>query len=220
MLSTEEKHLELGTALGLVSSVHMHPLHGPSVSVWVQALSLVVTLNPNSVVDVPLNSFASEGSLRRPTQDYDTFNSTHNIATCDIRDVSVIERKDWELLPKILLDGQNLHPADYFSQMIFRKSMRIPWLGVRVVVPNGCMDRRDWRGEVIDIGPDPENHKRFSILINWYHSFFGYQFEWCDYDKVRRVDNQGLLHEFTPYSGTSPWNRVKVKVIKQGPYKD
>ncbi|KAE9384250.1 hypothetical protein BT96DRAFT_1008265 [Gymnopus androsaceus JB14] len=220
VLTMEERQLDLANAEGLVSSVYLHPLHGPSVSIWIQVLSLIVTLNPNSVVDASHSLTLSSSSSPHPAFANNAFIPCHT-ATCDIRDVAVIERNHWQASENKPLKSHNLHPAEYFAQNTFRKSGRIPWLGVRVFVKS--VEREDhsgWRGEVIDIARDVENSAHFFVLVYWNHSVFGDQFDWCDYDNVCCSDNHGLLHEFTPYSGTSPWKGAKVKFIQKGIYKD
>ena len=221
VLTIEERRLELANNEGLVSSVFIHSLHGHSVSVWIQALSLIITLNPNSVVEMSYTQTLASGHSPHPVFANNAPIPAHT-TTCDIRDVSVIERNHWQVSENKSINGQNLHPAEYFTQNTFRKSGCIPWLGVRVFVNSVERDDRSgWRGEVIDIARDAENSAHFFVLVRWNHRSFGDQFfDWFSYDNVRRADNHGLLHEFTPYSGTSPWTGIKVKVIKKGVYKD
>lgn len=83
-------------------------------------------------------------------------------------------------------------------------------------------DREGWSGQVKEVVPDEENATKFHVLIQWNRSslFSGQFFNWCSYENVRRSDNHALLHEFTAYTGNSPWKGVRVKVINQGVYKD
>lgn len=221
VLSVKERRLELANMEGLVSGVFMHPLHGPSVSVWIQPLSLIVTLNPNSVVDMSYSLTLSSGNSPHPAFASKFFIPSHT-TSCDIRDISVLERNHGEVSANVTQNLQCLTPEQFFAQNPYREFGRTPWLGVRVYVPSFVrQDRSGWLGEVIDVMRDPDDSANYFVLVHWNHSFFGDQyFDWLLYGNVRRTDNNGLLHEFTPYSGKSPWKGIHVKVVKLGVYKD
>ncbi|KAE9401264.1 hypothetical protein BT96DRAFT_938107 [Gymnopus androsaceus JB14] len=171
----KETQLEFANRMGLVTSVFMHPLHGPSISVWIQDLSIIVTLNPNSLVNITLEQSLSSSISSHPFSIRDKSLVPSDITICDIRDISVIQRTQ-SLREDKAKNLEILNPEEYFARQGSRKSGRLPWLG----------------------------------------PFF----DWCPYEIVRRSDNLGLLHEFTPYTGNSPWKGFRVKVIKKGVYKD
>lgn len=215
----KETQVDLANTMGLVTSVFMHPLHGPSVSVWIKDLSIIVTLNPNNLVDISSQS-SSSSSHPFPIREESVMSS--DITSCDIRETAVVQRTRSQLEDNAKsLD--TLHPEEYFARQAFKGSGRMPWLGVRVFVTREEReDRVAWTGQVKDVVPDVENRSKFFVLIAWNRTslYSGPVFDWCSYENVRRSDNLGLLHEFTPYTGNSPWKGFKVKVIKKGVYKD
>ncbi|KAE9398428.1 hypothetical protein BT96DRAFT_940200 [Gymnopus androsaceus JB14] len=218
----KETQLEFANRMGLVTSVFMHPLHGPSVSVWIQDLSIIVTLNPNSLVDITLEQSLSSSISSHPFSIRDKSLVPSDITICDIRDISVIQRTQ-SLREDKAKNLEILNPEEYFARQGSRKSGRLPWLGVRVFVSQEeRQDRVGWTGQVKEVVPDVEDRSKFFVLIEWNKSSIdsGPFFDWCPYEIVRRSDNLGLLHEFTPYTGNSPWKGFRVKVIKKGVYKD
>ncbi|KAE9385315.1 hypothetical protein BT96DRAFT_1007154 [Gymnopus androsaceus JB14] len=122
-----------------------------------------------------------------------------DITICDIRDISVIQRTQ-SLREDKAKNLEILNPEEYFARQGSRKSGR----------------------QVKEVVPDVEDRSKFFVLIEWNKSSIdsGPFFDWCPYEIVRRSDNLGLLHEFTPYTGNSPWKGFRVKVIKKGVYKD
>ncbi|KAJ3799293.1 hypothetical protein GGU11DRAFT_777662 [Lentinula aff. detonsa] len=222
VMSVVETELKLANSEGLVTGVFIHLIHGPSVSVWIHASSLIVTLSSNSVVNMSYSQSLSLSNPRHPAS-ADDGHIPSSTATCDIRDATTVRRNHWKASENVIAGLQTLTtPQEHFTKN--HRSSCVPWLGIRVYLRSDEEEQQDRTrriGEVVNVEPDSTNERKFLVLIHWDAPVFGDQlFEWCGYEKVRRIDNHGLLHEFTPYSGPPPWKGVKVKVIKTGVYKN
>ncbi|KAJ3738384.1 hypothetical protein DFH05DRAFT_1464660 [Lentinula detonsa] len=209
VMSVVETELKLANSEGLVTGVFIHPIHGPSVSVWIHASSLIVTLSSHSVVNM---SYSQSLSLSNPCHpaSVDNGHIPSSTATCDIRDATTVRRDHWKASENVIAGLQTLTPQEHFTKN--HRSSCVPWLGIRVYLRSDEEEQQDCTrriGEVVNVGPDSTNETKFLVLIHWDAPVFGDQlFDWCDYEK------------FTLYSGTPSWKGVKVKVIKTGVYKN
>lgn len=107
LFTLKETLLKLASSKGLVTCKFMHPLHGPSVSVWIQEHSIIVTLNPNSLID---DSSAQSDSFFYPVHTREDSPIPPDITICDLQEISVIQRTHSQLLEDRNKDFETLHP--------------------------------------------------------------------------------------------------------------
>ncbi|KAF9070216.1 hypothetical protein BDP27DRAFT_1420263 [Rhodocollybia butyracea] len=222
----EIKHIELGeSALSLVSasrvmlagrdSIVTHcyevPSYGESLNIWVQDLELVITLDPNSILDNTDNQVY----LRHfpPSVPHQVFNE-FSVVEKQQPVMTSVKESAWLLQNNHR--SMHIHPSQYYELGSFRPPGRLPWFGVRVNVDLGEVMAS---GEVQDVVPHPDNASEFQVLVVAYDDEGNRQSSWFDYCNIRRQDNHGQLHEFNTYTGRIPWQGVQVQVI-HGPLKD
>ncbi|KAF9070981.1 hypothetical protein BDP27DRAFT_1419509 [Rhodocollybia butyracea] len=230
LASVSASRVVLAGRESLVARRYQVPPYGESLDIWIQDLELVITLDPNSVVDntddqvysrhfppsVPRRVFdefsvvEKQEIYQRPSLPYHKWNS---VAHYDLRNGTSVRESAWLLQNN--RRPMHIHPSQYFNSGRFRPPGRLPWFGVRVNVDLGD---RIASGEVRDVVPNVDN-TGFQVLVAAYDADGTLQSDWFDYLSVRRQDNHGHLHEFSTYTGRVPWQGVQVQVT-HGPLKD
>ncbi|KAF9059903.1 hypothetical protein BDP27DRAFT_1430737 [Rhodocollybia butyracea] len=177
------------------------------VGISLKFIKLVVTLDPNSVLDTTV--YSRQFTPRAPRRVFDEFSAIerqevlqrlsmpyhkfHSVARYDLRNATSIKESAW------LLQSNSrptcLHPSQYYALGRFRPPGRLPWFGVQVTVDLGAFIAS---GEVLVASYDVHGNLTFA---------------WFDYNIVRREDNRGHLHEFSTCTGRVPWQGLQVRVI-------
>ncbi|KAF9059898.1 hypothetical protein BDP27DRAFT_1430731 [Rhodocollybia butyracea] len=216
---------------GIVTSRYNVPSYGDSLDIWIQDLELVITLDPNSVIDntddqvysrhftpsAPRRVFGEfslveqQKILQRPSLPYPNWNS---VACYDLRNGTSVKESAWLL--QTHHRPMNIHPSQYYGLGRSRPPGRLPWFGVRVNVDLGDFITS---GEVRDVAPKGDSASEFQVLVASFSNDGNLESSWFDYLRVRRQDNHGYLHEFSTYTGRVPWQGVQVQVT-HGPLKD
>ncbi|KAF9070969.1 hypothetical protein BDP27DRAFT_1362201 [Rhodocollybia butyracea] len=205
--------------------------YGDSLDIWIQDLELVITLDPNSVVDhTDTTAYSRDFTPSAPRRVFDEFSVVErqkvrqrpsmayhkwdSVAHYDLRNATSLKESAW------LLQNNSrpscLHPSQYYALGRVRPPGRLPWFGVRVTVDLGASMAS---GEVRDVIPKEDNDSDFQVLVASYDVEGNLTSSWFDYGIVRREDNRGHLHEFSTYTGRVPWQGLRVRVI-HGPLRD
>jgi hypothetical protein len=231
LASVTASRITLAGRDGIVSRRYEVPPYGESLDIWVQDLELVVTLDPNSVIDHTDNMvYSRHFAASEPRMVFDEFSTVErqeihqrpslpyhkwdSVARYDLRHATSIKESAWLLQNDT--HPNHLHPTQYYALGRLRPPGRLPWFGVRVTVDLGAFMAY---GEVRDVIPKEHNTSEFQVLVASYDVDGNFTSSWFDYESVRREDNRGYLHEFSTYTGRVPWQGLRVRVIR-GPLRD
>ncbi|KAF5392585.1 hypothetical protein D9757_002098 [Collybiopsis confluens] len=171
---------------GIAILRHQHPVLGESVDVWLEELELLLTLDPNSLLndvdDTVYSRNLNPGATRRVFDDQKQYHPSEYFQLGCLQPPG---RLPWFGVRVSVFDG------DISTN------------------PDGQVGY----GEVWDVQPHPTDANSFLVLVGMISKDGTCPASWFPYHNVRRLDNNGPLHKVSTFTGCLPWIGLPVKII-------